>query len=929
MWEPEQSGLANIAGLLSQGLQPGANQAEILKQLDEWGRFPDFCKYLAYIFSSDQAPDDIRQSAGLLLKNNVLRQYRNLDAGAQAYIQQSVLPALGSDSKPLRSTAGTIVAAVVGAGTWSAWPSLAADIAQALRAGQPAALLGALDVVYKVAEEFPQELSARVSMNGDVATPSQALLPGMLALATHAELPVRRRALEALNLTSVISPPGMEATAGAYLQALFALAQEPDGAGVHKEVCDGMVQMVTAHPDAVAPHLPGIIAYLLAMMERRDQDADAALAACEFWSAFCEAHLDPSPLHPHLPRLVPLLLDNLTYQDDDDDVIVAEALEESAADRDAELKPFVPRSAAHGDGGGGEGGDDDGDGDTWAQWSLRKSSGMALDFLSNTFCDDLVPIMMPTVQARLASPDWHLRESALLALGAVSHGCYVALQPHLATLLATLRAHVASGGGGGAARHPLERAIACWSTSRFVPACLERAMENEDGALAAAEASVRALIGALGDANRRVQEAACGALAGVCEDSPAPLVAALAPAILDGVAAAARAYGRRATRHLYDAIMALADALAPSEGGARASPGVLAQEDNQRKLMPALMHKWRTLGDGDEELLPLLEVMGSVATAMGAAFEPFAPDVALRCVRLVEAHGGGQERPEAAAAGGARAVDPSLFVVCALDLLSCTCEALGPRTAALLDAPEHPLPLVDVAMRCAGSPLADVRQSAFAVVGDLARGCGPRVAPRGGEVVALAVACLAPGAVRTDTLQACNNAAWAAGETVLAMDAAGVARVAVELAEALARVLAAGPARMARSLLENSAVALGRVAWRAPEALAPHAAQLAEPWFLVLQGIKDGREKEGAFWGVCGVVARNAAGAAATDRAAALLLMACASWRSMREAELHAELRGALAAVRAHLEGAGRWGAVWGGLKQAARDKLGAQYGLR
>jgi hypothetical protein len=47
---------------------------------------------------------------------------------------------------------------------------------------------------------------------------------------------------------------------------------------------------------------------------------------------------------------------------------------------------------------------------------------MGLDHLSNVYNDEILPLLMPVVEARLADGDWRKRESAILALGAVRCG---------------------------------------------------------------------------------------------------------------------------------------------------------------------------------------------------------------------------------------------------------------------------------------------------------------------------------------------------------------------------------------------------------------------------------------------------------------------------------------------------------------------------
>lgn len=60
-------------------------------------------------------------------------------------------------------------------------------------------------------------------------------------------------------------------------------------------------------------------------------------------------------------------------------------------------------------------------------------------------------------------------------------------------------------------------------------------------------------------------------------------------------------------------------------------------------------------------------------------------------------------------------------------------------------------------------PSPDVRQSAFALVGDLAKVAAPHIAPALPQLTALAVASLDLVQIRNDTVSATNNACWALG----------------------------------------------------------------------------------------------------------------------------------------------------------------------
>lgn len=77
----------------------------------------------------------------------------------------------------------------------------------------------------------------------------------------------------------------------------------------------------------------------------QDGDEGVALESCEFWTAFCEAQVEPGVLRPFLGRLVPVLLKNMVYDEYDEEVQDAEAAEDAdhVDDTDQEIKPFINR----------------------------------------------------------------------------------------------------------------------------------------------------------------------------------------------------------------------------------------------------------------------------------------------------------------------------------------------------------------------------------------------------------------------------------------------------------------------------------------------------------------------------------------------------------------------------------------------------------
>ena len=127
-------------------------------------------------------------------------------------------------------------------------------------------------------------------------------------------------------------------------------------------------------------------------------------------------------------------------------------------------------------------------------------------------------------------------------------------------------------------------------------------------------------------------------------------------------------------------------------------------------------------------------------------------------------------------------------------------------------------------------PSPDVRQSSFALVGELARACAPHLRRAARELIAAALATLEPSAITRDAMSACNNACWSIGELAIKLPPEDVAPCTLPALESLLRILSVPGGALPRSLVENSAISLGRLAWVCPEPLAPHATHFVGPW---------------------------------------------------------------------------------------------------
>ncbi|EXB24033.1 hypothetical protein L484_006064 [Morus notabilis] len=849
-WQPKEEGFNEICGLLEQQIShssSSADKSQIWQQLQHYSQFPDFNNYLAFILArAENKSVEVRQAAGLLLKNNLRTAYKSMVPAYQQYIKSELLPCLGAADRHIRSTAGTIISVVVQLGGISGWPELLQALVSCLDSNDLNHMEGAMDALSKICEDVPQVLDSDVP--GLAERPIDVFLPRLFQFFQSPHSTLRKLSLGSVNQYIMLMPAALYMSMDKYLQGLFILAND-SSSEVRKLVCSAFVQLIEVRPSFLEPHLKNVIEYMLRV--NKDADDEVALEACEFWSAYCDAQLPPENLREFLPRLIPVLLSNMGYADDDESLIDAEE-DESVPDRDQDIKPRFHSSRLHGS----DNVEDDDD-DIVNVWNLRKCSAAALDVISNVFADEILPTLMPLFQTNLsASGDeaWKEREAAVLALGAVAEGCINGLYPHLSEIISFLIPLLDD-------KFPLIRSISCWTISRFSKFIVQgvghqQGYEQFDSVL-------MGLLRRILDTNKRVQEAACSAFATLEEEAAEELAPRL-EIILQHLMCAFGKYQRRNLRIVYDAIGTLADAVGEE----------LNQPAYLDILMPPLIAKWQQLSNADKDLFPLLECFTSISQALGTGFSSFAEPVFQRCINIIQTQQLAKVDPVSAGAQYDKE-----FIVCSLDLLSGLAEGLGSGIESLVSKSN----LVDLLLQSCIDDASDIRQSAFALLGDLARVCPVHLRPRLPEFLDVAAKQLNTLKLK-ETVSVANNACWAIGELAVKVRQE-ISPVVMTVISRLVPILHAEG--LNKSLIENSAITLGRLAWVCPELVSPHMEHFMQAWCTALSMIRDDIEKEDAFRGLCAMVRANPSGALSSMVS---MCQAIASWHEIRSEELHNEV---------------------------------------
>lgn len=113
-------------------------------------RLPVLMKHQLRVTFGQGTSVEIRQAAGLLLKNNLRNAYSSMDPAYQQYIKSELLPCLGAADRHIRSTVGTIISVVIQLGGILGWPELLQALVTCLDSNDVNHMEGAMDALSKV-----------------------------------------------------------------------------------------------------------------------------------------------------------------------------------------------------------------------------------------------------------------------------------------------------------------------------------------------------------------------------------------------------------------------------------------------------------------------------------------------------------------------------------------------------------------------------------------------------------------------------------------------------------------------------------------------------------------------------------------------------------------------------------------------------------
>ena len=567
--------------------------------------------------------------------------------------------ALGDPSPLIRATVGILITTIANKGGILNWPELLPTLCEMLDSQEYSICEGAFGALQKICED-----SAEVLDSNELNRPLNIMIPKFLQFFRHSSPKIRSHAIACINQFIIHRTQALMVHIDTFIENLFHLSSDEDHE-VRKNVCRGLVMLLDVRMDRLMPHINSIIEYML--VRTQDPD-DTALEACEFWLSLAEHPVCKEVLGSHLHKLAPVLVKGMKYSEIDIIILKGDVEEdELIPDRDEDIKPRFHKSRTHtlktdgaqgsadgdiGDIGDSDDDDDDGlvDDSNLSDWNLRKCSAAALDILANVFKDEILPVLLPILKETLAHEQWVVKESGILALGAIAEGCMQGMIPHLPELIPFLIRCLND-------KKALVRSITCWTLSRYAHWVVSQPHDQYLRPL------MNELLSRILDTNKRVQEAACSAFATLEEEACTELVPYL-EFILKTLVFAFSKYQHKNLLILYDAIGTLADSVGHH----------LNKPEYINLLMPPLIQKWNMLKDEDKDLFPLLECLSSVATALQSGFLPYCEPVYRRCISLIQ-QTLNQDVVSVSSPGQYDSPDKD-FMIVALDLLSGLAEGL-------------------------------------------------------------------------------------------------------------------------------------------------------------------------------------------------------------------------------------------------------------
>ncbi|KAB0795304.1 hypothetical protein PPYR_12143 [Photinus pyralis] len=797
-WSPNIEELNLVVELLQDSIIPDNEiQKKVQGHLLAMYKDPKFPNYLLYILQNSQLYEDyIRSLSAIILKNNILTSFETFSETVLTSLQEECFKLLLDSSCEVRSSVTTLMGILFTKIDLTKSSDLLPKLCNLLECGNVQVAETALIALFKICEEY-------CAKHGYKDPSITLLIDKFIALILCENTRIRAGCLKFVN--HLLEENVYFDSKTLVINMLCIL---PDGdVQVQISLCRAFVSLVELQCVDIFPHISPVIEFIVDKVN--SANVEIALQACEFWLALVKVDICKEVLGPYLHLILPILLKNMQYTAEE--LITLKnyiGIDEDLEDLPEDMQPFHGFNEEQNDAAN----------EPYTGWTLRKCSAASLDALAGVFGDSLLQGILPLIAEALNSSDFIVRESGILALGAIAEGCCHDLHPHLPELFQYLFQSLDS-------EYSLIRVITCWTMSRYIVWL----MKDEELIRNYFVPMRTILLNHFLDGNKRVQRACLSAFCVFQEEAKLRLI----PHIYVILHAFSECFGKfkfASYLLLYDAIGVLA----------RTVGIYLCQPDYINLLLPPLMQKLEHAKDyKDYQFMGLMDCLSNIAVAIESGFIPYAKTVFDRCMWIINDSLSG--------------VDDALN--CELPDWEPACVAHETLLGLALALKSH-FPsiiansnLISKLYFSLQKHSPQVRQPALALYGELVKHCFHLLEPTISDYLPIIINNLD---IRYEPV--CNNAAWVIGKLALVMGDK-IAPYADSIMGPFLKIMVDVNGR--KTVYQTVALALCTIGLISTDSVLPYLPMILRPCCLAMRNVADCEEKYIGFRGLCELIVRN------------------------------------------------------------------------
>jgi len=790
---------------------------------DDSGQF-SFIIHMTHIFSKGSLYQnhmigggaDLRQLAGLIVKNYIVKTLPVLDPMISQFIKTEILNAVTDPLPDIRNTAGTILGKIVSSNTLQTGMDILVQLINLLDIDshrQSNLTEGALIAIKIIFEDNNAKLQ-------DVgSTIVDTIIIRLISLLEFQESsPIRLYSLEAIN--SLLFQLATESSGSVhipnFLNSISKIAADPLPQ-IRKGVCQAITTLASINPGTFQTGLPIVCDFMVKAI--CDPEDNVAIESCEFWLVIVDNLEFQGIMIQFFHELIPNLISRLRLKEEQMLQERADEIAEASGEKAVILKPRHHRNKN----------DAQDEEEVITNYTLRKRAALLLDTIGETFKYDI--IIQPALQATLLllsrndgtdEAIWD-HESGTLALGAMST-CFLNMNEQLPQIFSLFLQHLNTA-------TPELRSITCWTIGRFCEWLFTDG--NEDLKVELFRQCVLGLSNCMLDPNPRVQSASCSAISTLIEVAGKDIMEH-GGHILQYCNVAFSNYGVKNTLVLFDTIGILAE-----------NAEDLFNDNSLVSLyMPHIMRNLLISEDHDMRITPLLECLASLIPAMKSNIFPYAQNIYIRCLTIINKtlHEITDDDDDDI---------PKDITICCLDVLSGMCEGIDDNFMSLVNATNSSNALIINLFKSLGDEIPEVRQSGFSLAGELSKICESHQNIFDTTVLTKLIEyCFLN--LDTNYQEVSNNAVWTLGQisaftSYLPND--------VKIIQNLIEIIR--NEENTHKLLENAAITLGRMARKDPNSISLYLNDFFDLWCFYLTKLEPSNERDGAYHGLVAAISVN------------------------------------------------------------------------